>query len=183
MASQFIKDFLSEALNDKDPDDPELDGWRYFWRIVPPEPSNPNNPLGFSRPQLLPGFIKFADTEPWARTALRALLQHLSETSEHIPVDLCQWTLNQFARGKPAPKRGRPRNIPRDIYVTAAYLRLQVEGYTYEEAAGFIADYMPRDNTDTVQSITRNLLLFTKLKRESFPIYLYSYLAGQEGMS
>ena len=110
-----------------------------------------NSPL---RLALLACYINLADTKPWAREGLRALLRELLAKGEDMPGLLVQWVLDQYARGDPAPRRGRPEESERDYHVVAGFTLLLEQKYTREAAIDKIAEVMSYE-PDGIQYIIR----------------------------
>ena len=156
MAEQSLEEYLGDVLNNRIPVVKELADLPSLWRDAPLE-SYGSNHLGLpDRWTLLAIFIDMADTKPWAREGLRRLLRELLEKDGPIPDPLVRWVLHQFARGDPAPRRGRPEESDRNFRVLAVFEVLRAEQYTREAAMALIAEHLVCE-PETIRSIIRNL--------------------------
>ena len=142
MEEQSFEDILSDVLHGRIPGIPKLEDLPSLWRNHPWEESDPDHPELPLRLALLAGYINLADTKPWAREGLRALLRELLAKGEDMPGLLVQWVLDQYARGDPAPRRGRPEESERDYHVVAGFTLLLEQKYTREAAIDKIAEVM-----------------------------------------
>ena len=155
MAERTIDEFYSGVLNDEIQAIPRLhDVPGLVLRRYPPEVSAPYHPkyLEWRTWQVL--FINLADSYTWARKGLRKYVGDLLVDGEDIPPILGRWAIDQFAKGEPAPRRGRPDESDRDFRVSTIYTMLWLNGYTRAAAVEQIATWMVCE-PETVRSITR----------------------------
>ena len=158
MADKALEEYLGDVLNNRIPGIPKLADLPSLWREAPAEASDSSHPGFPSRWTFLAMYIDLSDTNPWAREGLRGLLRELLEKDEPVPGMLISWVLHQYARGDPAPKRGRPEESERDFHVLAVFMLLLEQGYSREAAMGVIADQMFCE-PETVRSIIRKNII------------------------
>ena len=152
MAHEGHEKWLCDILHDNTPEVPELSDLTGWWRLYPPEASDPNHPDYADRMEWLVEFIVLADWNHWAREGLHQFHRELSGNGESIPPLLKGWVQDELAQGKRGAGPGRPPKPDRDFRVLMGYTMLFYEEFTYLNAIFEIADCLGCPS-DTVRSI------------------------------
>ena len=159
MAEESLDEALDSLLNKGDKDFPDFADLPSLWRYARPESCRLNRTGIPNRMDLLRAYIEQSETESWAREGLRRLLNKFRENGQDVPEILKEWAIDQFVRGDPRSKPGRPKKSERDRKIMMGYMMLRAEGYSSEAAIGHIAYLMDRKE-ETVQSIVRKYIRF-----------------------
>ena len=150
MAHQNHEKWICDLLhgnNQAFPDYSDLTGW---WRLYPPEASDPNHPEHVERMEWLALAIVLTQWKPWAREGLLEFHRALLADGEPVPTLLEGWVQDQSAQRKRGP--GRPEEVNRDLRVLVGFTSLSDEGHTRNEAIDIIADCM-NYSPETIRSI------------------------------
>ena len=145
---------LDDVLNNKHPVIADFADLSRRWREAPSTASDRKHPSERTQGELLATYLPLAFTQPLAREGLNRLYGELVWTGQPIPRALSSWIGYVHLVGGPPAKRGRPREIDRDVRVGTIFKLLGTCGFSREAAIGHIAEKM-NVSDETIRTIIR----------------------------
>ncbi len=153
---QVLADYIRDILNDRIPGIPKFSDLPSLWREAPETPLHSDYSVMPDRQTLLEIYIDLARAERWAWDELHKLLSHMLEQGEPIPEFLGMWAVYQLVKGGRPRKRGRPRELDRDLRVLTVFMFLKDREWTRQRAFDYIAD-LTGYSSDNIRSIVIKL--------------------------
>lgn len=155
MPELSFEEFLRGVLAGEIPAIPKLgDTPRLVLRRYPPQVSDPRHPQYSEWMKWQAAFIRLADLKPSVREGIRNYIRELQEKGEPVPLLFRDWAVAEFAKGEPAPRRGRKEDVDRDFRVYNVYTVLWRHGFSWGAAIDYIAK-LTVNEPETIRSILR----------------------------